>query len=83
MEKGHTNNPNGRPKGQPNKITSEFKAVIKQFVEHNWQQVQADFDNMDAEQRTNFIVKLLPYILPKADTTEMTDKDTFVIRLGE
>lgn len=31
MEKGHTNNPNGRPKGTPNKSTQEAKDIAERL----------------------------------------------------
>ncbi len=33
LPKGTTNNPNGRPKGQPNKITAEVKDLLKDLVD--------------------------------------------------
>ena len=35
MRKGKTNNPNGRPKGSPNKVTSDVKAFISDIIEEN------------------------------------------------
>lgn len=63
--KGHTNNPNGRPKGSQNRITKELKAGIMSFLENNWRGVQSDFDQLEPRDKLTFILKLLEYALPK------------------
>ena len=63
--KGHTNNPNGRPKGSQNRITKELKGGIMSFLENNWHGVQADFDQLEPRDKLTFILKLLEYALPK------------------
>ena len=35
--KGSTNNPNGRPKGKPNKITNELRSMISDFLTNEWE----------------------------------------------
>lgn len=65
MEKGHTNNPNGRPKGSPNKITSELKEWLKELLEGNRDQIKADLQAIEPEERVRLLFSLLPYIIPK------------------
>ena len=41
MEKGKTNNPNGRPLGTPNKISTELKQWISNLIDNNKEQFEA------------------------------------------
>jgi len=63
--KGRTNNPNGRPKGKPNKITSDLRAKINEFLNNQWEVVEEDFKALEPHQRLNFYEKLISYCLPK------------------
>ena len=66
MEKGKTNNPNGRPKGTPNRVTSEAKTMIKNIVgDYLESKVFEDLENVDAATRLNIMVKLSAHIVPK------------------
>lgn len=65
MEKGHTNNPNGRPKGTPNKVTSELKAWLVELIEGNHEQIKADLQAIEPEERIRLLFSILPYIIPK------------------
>jgi hypothetical protein len=63
--KGHTNNPNGRPVGSPNKTTTEIKSLITDFVGRNINTLQTDFEALDPKDRLAFFEKLLGYAIPK------------------
>ena len=63
--KGHTGNPNGRPKGIPNKTTSTVRNWLVQLINDNREQLEQDFKNLDPEKRLDLLQKLLPYLMPK------------------
>jgi hypothetical protein len=65
--KGKTNNPNGRPKGAPNKVTSTIRNWIVELINNNRDKLQEDLMQLDAKERLLMIEKLLPYIMPKAE----------------
>lgn len=65
MRKGKTNNPNGRPKGKPNKVTTELKAWISKIVEDNKEQVINDLKELEPKDRLAIIEKLMQYVVPK------------------
>lgn len=63
--KGHTNNPNGRPKGTPNKVTSSIRNWIVELINGNREQLQKDLLQLEPKDRLIMIERLLPYIMPK------------------
>lgn len=63
--KGHTNNPNGRPKGTPNKVTSTIRNWIVELINKNREQIENDLMQLDVKDRLQMFERLLPYILPK------------------
>lgn len=65
MAKGISNNPYGRPRGTPNKITTDLREFIGQLLSDNLEQFNADFQQLDAKDRLMIMEKLLSYVLPK------------------
>lgn len=67
MRKGHTNNPNGRPKGTPNKATKKVKNVLQQVFEEEYtpEKIRAYIQGLDDTDKLRFLVQLLPYLAPK------------------
>lgn len=54
----------GRSKGTPNRITSDLRQFLSNYVQDN---IQDSLDQLTPIKRAEIIVKLLPYILPTAD----------------
>lgn len=67
MDKGQTNNPNGRPKGTPNKVTSSVRNFLMEVLNGNRDQFLNDLQTLKPVERIDVILKLLPYILPKVE----------------
>lgn len=65
MEKGKTNNPNGRPKGKPNKITQDMRAWLTAVIDKNRKQVEKDLKKLEPKERLLIIEKLMQYVIPK------------------
>ena len=68
MPKGITNNPNGRPQGTPNKITRELRDTLKKVIDGELAELPQTLKALAPLERTELIIKLLPYVLPKVQT---------------
>ena len=65
MEKGKTNNPNGRPKGTPNKITADMRGWLTAVIDKNRKQMERDLKKLDPKDRLQILEKLMQYVIPK------------------
>lgn len=76
--KGISNNPNGRPKGRQNKVTTEVKNIIKGILEEYTSgtmpcNFKDDFMMMDAPERVKTAVKMAEFVVPKLQRTTLED----------
>jgi hypothetical protein len=71
LQKGTTNNKNGRPKGRKNKITQSHRQFLDAFLNKNRRKLQADWNKLDAYQRLQMFEKLLSYSIPKMSTVDI------------
>jgi hypothetical protein len=71
--KGVTNNPKGRPKGIPNKLTKESKEILLHIFETLSDVIVSEYLNIDKvkslppEVLLEFYIKIIPYLIPKAE----------------
>ena len=65
MEKGKTNNPNGRPKGTPNKITQDMRQWLSTVIDKNRRQIERDLKALEPKERLQMLEKLMQYVIPK------------------
>lgn len=80
--KGKTNNPNGRPKGVPNKITMDLRQWINNFIDDNRVQIEKDWKCLEPKDRIVLFEKLLKYSLPTLQATNLTS-DFKTIKIGK
>jgi hypothetical protein len=57
----------GRKAGTPNKISSEIKEVLSDFLQKEIDSLPEYFEAIEPKVRLEIIAKLLPYVLPKAE----------------
>ena len=90
LAKGKTNNPKGRPKGTPDKVTTELRQWVQQLIDDNRERLARDFDTLDPAERWRIVEKLMQYTVPKMQAVEakiglnrMTDEqlDTMINEL--
>lgn len=62
----------GREQGTPNKLTSDLRERISDFLNDNWEQVEQDFKEIEPEKRIAMFEKLLQYTLPRLQATQLT-----------
>jgi hypothetical protein len=76
--KGKTGNPNGRPKGTPNKVTTDIKEAYKKLIEDNLDNLTGWLEKIaekDPEKAIRILNDLSEYVIPKLARQEHTGKD--------
>jgi vacuolar-type H+-ATPase subunit E/Vma4 len=63
MAKGYKTG--GRQRGTTNKVTKELKELLSELLENEFSSLSEKLNGMETKDRLDFLVKLLPYALPK------------------
>lgn len=85
FQKGQSGNPNGRPKGSENKVSSTVKEKIEQLLEgYPIEKMQEDLNSLkNPKDRLNIALSLMEFITPKMARTELqTDFENKIIEVG-
>jgi hypothetical protein len=64
----------GRPKGATNKSTSLMKDRIQSLFDDNFKKIQEDLESLEAKDRLKFMTDLMPYLMPKLQSTTHSQK---------
>lgn len=64
---GRTNNPNGRPKGTPNKVTAEMREILKGILAEELGGLAERLRTMPDEKRVDVLLRLMPYVFPRVN----------------
>lgn len=70
LKKGQTGNPNGRPKGKPNKVTGEVRAWLSELIDKNRKQIERDLKALEPKDRLIILEKFMQYTVPKMQSIE-------------
>ena len=57
LQKGQTNNLNGRPKGQPNKLTKELRTILKDILFDEIQLLPNHLEALKKKDRIELVIK--------------------------
>jgi hypothetical protein len=66
-----TNNPNGRPKGIPNKITNDLRQWVGEFIDGQREQIVRDWQALEPKDRIMMFEKLIRFVLPTLQATTL------------
>lgn len=76
FEPGHVKT-GGRQKGTPNLVTKEIRSVLKELVHSELISLLDRVKQMDDDQRTEILVKLVPYVLPAIERVSHREDEPF------
>ena len=65
LKKGQTGNPNGRPKGTPNKVTSDLKTWINALISKNLSRIEKDLKGLEPKERLQILERFMQYCIPR------------------
>ena len=63
--KGITNNPNGRPRGKPNRTTTELREMITTLFESKYEDFTNALDELEAKDKVDAYIKIMGFVIPK------------------
>ncbi|MCQ2077876.1 MAG: hypothetical protein MJZ20_12770 [Bacteroidaceae bacterium] len=72
IEKGRSGNPNGRPKGTPNKATKETREWLAKLIAKNQKQIERDLKALEPKDRLIILEKFMQYTTPKMQSVAAT-----------
>jgi hypothetical protein len=72
FKKGKSGNPTGRPKGTPNKISGELRDSMAEFLQGEFEDLKSKIKRMNIGDRMKFFVDVLPYVVPKLQSTSLS-----------
>jgi len=70
FEKGNS----GKPKGSLNKSTLLMRDRIQSIFDGNFEKIQEDLESLEAKDRLKFLTDLMPYLMPKLQSTTHNQK---------
>ncbi len=73
MAKFEKGNP-GKPKGAKNKSTLLIRDRIQTLFDDNFDKIQEDLESLEAKDRLKFLTDLMPYLMPKLQSTTHSTK---------
>jgi hypothetical protein len=68
---GQTGNKNGRPKNALTKISGDLRTRITNFLQENWQDVEAEYKKLNGRDKLLFVKDLLPYASPRLAASQV------------
>lgn len=85
FKKGESGNPNGRKKGEPNKITKVTRETLAFALKGSTLEIKsalAEVRERSAKDYIDCIVKLLPYVTPKLLAAQINEEQSHKIEIN-
>lgn len=73
MAKFEKGNP-GKPQGAKNKVSGQIREKIQALFDDNFGIIQKDLESLEPRDRLKFLTDLLPYLVPKLQSTTYNQK---------
>ncbi len=73
----------GRSKGTSNKLTSKVKEALHLIFESEIANLPTYLDQLEPKQRIEVLIKLLPYVVPKAESETSNEQHGIKIEVIE
>ena len=64
------NTAGGRTKGAKNKVTQKIRENFLYFIEHNLEDMQSDFDQLEPKDRFKILLDMAKFIIPTLKAVE-------------
>ncbi len=78
LKPGHTNNPNGRPKGSLNKVQATVKSRIVGYIEDDFDNFLKEVKKLKTKDRVKAKLELIKLVVPRPLNEE--EKDAYAIQ---
>ncbi|MBE0390193.1 hypothetical protein [Flavobacterium sp. PL002] len=67
----------GRIAGEPNKITTETRTMLKAVLESEFESLPTMLAKLKTKDRLDILVKLLPFVMPKQTQMDLSTGNSF------
>ena len=67
----------GRKKGSCNVLTREIRHKLKDVINGEIETLSESLNKLDLKDRIEYLIKLLPYCLPKIENVHMSENEPF------
>ena len=74
LQKGQTNNLNGRPKGSTNKRTQQWEKFAEWFMTDGMDRLQEEMGKLDGKEFVREVKDLMEYFQPKLSRSEVKNE---------
>ena len=67
----------GRSKGTPNRLTSEFRVLLKSILYEEVERIPEYLKSLEPKEKLEAVIKLLNYSVPKVKPIDSSDGEPF------